>query len=104
LEILLLAVFLVAAGGLINGLKAEINHVVEQSCLQNQSAAILGKYNDFVQASIDQQMTAYRLNLAKGDLAKAAADLAYAKRYRGDLIHIPTPAQLHAQCAKPLLK
>ncbi len=85
-------------------IKAQINQVVQAECLANASAVTFQKYNDFVQGAVEQQLTARRLNLEKGDKAKATADLVYANRYKGDLIPVLTPKQLQKSCSKPLLK
>lgn len=80
-------------------LKNEINTAVAAECSSNAEATIIGKYNDLAQGLVDQQTTALGLNTKAGETAKAAADAAYAARFKADIIAI-----VKQDCSTPLLK
>ena len=96
--IIVLVVFLMLLDNKIGALKNEINTTVAVECSTGQSDTILAKYNDLVAGLISQQKTAERLNTAKHDTPKAAADAAFASRFKSDQIPIAKP-----DCSKPLL-
>ena len=96
--VVILIVFLMLLDNKTGGLKNEINTTVRVECLNGQTNMILGKYDDLVNGLVSQQLTAERLNAAKRDTTKAAADAAFASRFKGDLIAITKP-----NCSKPLL-
>lgn len=80
-------------------LKNEINTAVQTQCLANTAGPIFAKYNDLAQGLVDQQTTALHLNEKEGNTAKAAADAAFAARFKADII-----ATVKADCSTPLLK
>lgn len=96
--LLILVVVIVLIDDKVSGIRQDINTTTRTECQANASGVILAKYDDLVQALIDQQTTAEKLNLRKRDGAKAAADAAFAARYRADLIALSKP-----DCSKPLL-
>lgn len=93
-----LVAFWLIAHEAVTGLKAEINTAVRAECLANTSAPILTKYNELVQIFENQQLTAEKLNTKKRDVAKAAADAAYAAQIQDAAIPIVPP-----NCAVDLL-
>ncbi len=97
--IVILLVFVSLENARIAKLKTEINTVVREQCQTGNNEKVLGKYNDFVQAAVDQQTTAQKFNMQSHDRIKAAVNVAFAKRFKADLIPVTKP-----NCAKPLLR
>lgn len=99
LLIVVLAFYWVALSAKENDLKREINTAVALECTQNVSAPIITKYNTAIGILVNQQLTAYRLNLKIGDTAKAAADATYATQLQDTEIALGK-----TDCSQPFLR
>lgn len=79
-------------------LKSSVNAYGRVVCLTKKTTDLHAKYDDLVKALVQQQLTAKRLNMAKGDTSKAIQDAAFAARYAADEV----PA-VQTNCTKPIL-
>lgn len=84
----------------VGNLKQEINQTLQTECEANAEAPIFAKYNSLAKGLVQQQLTALKLNSAKGgDPAKAAADAKYAAIFENAEIQTIT-----ANCSIAFLK